>query len=224
MSGICTQAGMMRARPAAGGGATLAFTDSGAGTTATTLTLSARSLGAAATDREILVAVMHRNTGNYEPPAVTVSGISASLVVGLKNAGIVAISAQIWRAAVPTGTTGDVVVTIASGGVWTNVAVYRATGLAAGAADTGTGNTNATNSTTLTAASGAVALGCSGGATTGGPTATWTNLTEDYDVNTSASSDTATAASAQSLSGTTTVTAAITGTITAFAAASFDPL
>ncbi len=71
-------------------------------------TFTAVDIGTAHASRLVIVGV---STQTSDPTAVTVGGVSATKVVeGNTGNG----QAEIWQAAVPTGTTGDIVVTAAS--------------------------------------------------------------------------------------------------------------
>lgn len=78
----------------------------------TTYTFSALALGAAAADRRIIVAAYGRSAGSRTVSTLTVAGISAALLVAANNTA--GSCCELWIASVPTGTTGDVVVTFSS--------------------------------------------------------------------------------------------------------------
>ena len=139
-----------------------------------TYTFSSMGIGAADDDRFILVAVQGAEnsvTTSYAPTSVTVGGQSATKLL---NAGVQDFDFNVyslWRAAVPTGTTGNVVV------VWSrtiyncSVATLRlihATGTVSDSDTTAGSDPETTGSLTLP--SGGVGLACGGGwETTGGP-------------------------------------------------------
>lgn len=80
-------------------------------TTQTTYTLTAFNIGAASADR-IVVAIIWTQTSAAQPiNSVTIGGVTATNIVNLNAGESRGLSA--WFAAVPTGTTADVVVTAA---------------------------------------------------------------------------------------------------------------
>ena len=157
--------------------ATVTFVSKAVDTTSLTVyTFSSLALGAAASDRKIVVAVASRG-GAQIVSSLTIGGISATLVVAAKDT----VLAELWQAAVPSGTTGDVVVTMdTSGAINCGVGVFRVLGALGAADDTGFDTINTALNDTLDIPAGGVAIGC---ACVDEPSATfvWTNLTEAYD-------------------------------------------
>lgn len=142
----------------------------------TTYTFAAQPLGAAAADRYIVVGVQRRPAATVS--AVTVGGVSATQVVTATNSDN---AVSLWIAAVPTGTTGDVVVTLSTGVLRCAIQVYRLTGIASPVPyHTVTGSGTGTASGALNIPAGGVAIGCAVQGTTT-TAATWAGLTEDYD-------------------------------------------
>lgn len=150
----------------------------------TTYTFSSQSLGTADSNRYIVVGVgFVSSTETQSISSVTVGGVSASSLTSFteEDEGTWSSCAQIWIAAVPTGTTGDVVVTlngtasVCAIGLWrlitdniTPVATNTDT------ADSITVNVNTQNG------GGVVAIAqCRNGSTS-----TWTGVTEDFDFDT----------------------------------------
>ena len=184
--------------PGAAVPATIAFTErrsvpadsggwTGGGSAAVTSphTFTSMSLGAAAADRKILVA-LGTNRFAATISACTIGGVSATLVRAQSqiNGGTVAF----FIAAVPTGTTGDIVMTFSStitGGV--SVGVWRCTGISATATATdgeGYAAPDATNFTLdVNVLAGGVAVAASvDGNSVGTHTMVWSGgVTEDYD-------------------------------------------
>ena len=102
-------------------------------TDASPYTFAAQNLGTAAGDRYIIVAVFARDTSSGQTlTGVTVGGVAATLIAN--NAVTDAASrteiTALAIAAVPTGTTGDIVCTFSAAMVRCCIAAYRATGLA----------------------------------------------------------------------------------------------
>jgi hypothetical protein len=175
------------ARVAAAGGATFEFLGAASpASAATTHTFAAMPLGSAAADRTILVCVVTQSPIS----SVTVAGVAATK--DIEHAGPSGTRAFLWRATVPTGTNGDVVVVIGSSSTRCGVGLYRIGG-AVTVASTGLADPAA-----LTVAAGDFAVAC---AYSTSASATWTGGTRDYilsfsDYHTGAS---ATAASAGTL-------------------------
>ena len=89
-------------------------------------TFSSQSIGAADSNREVVVALMMRASGTVTVSSVTIGGVSATQDATASN--LVSSNTTLvafYRAAVPTGTTADVVVNLSAGavrcfiGVWT---------------------------------------------------------------------------------------------------------
>ena len=156
-----------------------------------TYTFTSMGLGAADSDRFILVAVQGAESGvttSYAPTSVTVGGQSATKLL---NAGVQDSDFNVyslWRAAVPTGTTGNVVVvwsrTIANCSAAT-LRLIHATGTVSDSDTTAGSDPETTGSLTLP--SDGVGLACGGGWETtggGGPTHSWSGsgaVTELWD-------------------------------------------
>ena len=166
---------------AEGGAVDISFTDSSVITTdLSTYTFSTQALGAEAADRKIIVGMGHRGT-NTNITSITVAGVAATSVVEAPASGLQSDRACIYIADVPTGTTGDVVVTFSAGQTRCGIGVWRMTGAASSTpTDTGVSAADpATNTLTISANGGGVGYGFSVGATA---TATWGGLTsEDFD-------------------------------------------
>jgi hypothetical protein len=131
------------------------------------------SFGTATSDRYIVLAF--GCVGN-DITAVTIGGVSASKLVSVV-AGFGSVRTSIWIAAVPTGTSGDVVLTGISG--VSSAQLYGITGLnSASATDTGSNSgSSPLNFSSLSVSAGGVAIGTSFSESTPGATATWTGLT-----------------------------------------------
>lgn len=162
----------------------ITFTDAAADTApaSATVTFSARSLGTASSDRLIVVGASGGNS-TEEPTALTVQAISATKAVGTNDAD--QSGAGIWVASVPTGTTGDIVITYPTKPPNAGIVVWAMTGANSTASSTATDITATASalsaSLTINASGGAVGY-CVSQPTLGGPsTHVWTNLTEDAD-------------------------------------------
>lgn len=140
-----------------------------------TYTFSNQSLGVAASDRKIIVGVAG-DGGTAAVISVTVAGVSATNVVAAFNS---TGHSEIWIADVPTGATGDVVVTFGSGGkARCGIGVYRAIG-SQSAANATASSTADPMSASLSIPSNGIAVGA--GQNSNGGSFSWTNLTERYD-------------------------------------------
>lgn len=154
----------------------------------TTYTFSTQNLGTAAADRYIAVVASGAvTTGTGSVASVTVQGISATQAVSKVQAVNVANVISIWLVAVPTGTTGDVVITMGSGSQRCAIALYSCVGLGSATAydtatdDTATGTNPVASSTIDCEANGfIIAASMINNAATTSSNA-WTGVTEDYE-------------------------------------------
>ena len=142
----------------------------------TTYTFSSQAFGTAASNRKIVVCTCHDN--NDTVSSVTMGGVS-----GTKATGQIAgseLQTEIWYAAVTTGTSGDVVVTLTGGAGQMGIGVYRVIGAATSPSATG-GSTGegTTQNDDINVLAGGILIGVSGNRSAA--TCTWTNLTETYD-------------------------------------------
>jgi hypothetical protein len=147
------------------------------------------SFGAAETDRLIFVCVSAANvTDGTSITAVTIGGVgatSASAVVRTSGLGF-GILSQIWWAAVPSGTSGDVVLTFTGKEVAGSAAVYKVRGANTSApiASQNTGSVatgNVTAALTISNETACLATAQCGISGTD-VNITWTNITEDADL------------------------------------------
>ncbi len=149
-------------------------------------TFSSVPFGTAASNRHVVV-VAATGTALATPSGVTAGGVSGTLVVRVDGGD--AMDIDIWIVAVPTGTSGDVVVTQGTASSAGGMAVYTMTGANATAFHTNTvsvsGSGGADISSTINvAAGGGVIAGIHGNHSTM-PTWAWTvGLTEDVDFQT----------------------------------------
>lgn len=185
-SGVWTlkQAMQARAQGIWGRQSVVSFLQStSSGTDLTTYTFSAQNLGTAVADRHIIVCVGWGNNSN-NISSVTVGGVTATSVVAAtgspENFGRI----QMFIAAVPSGATGDVVVTFASGENRCAIAMYRATFLVSASAHQTATDATATSgqcSANIDVPAGGFAIGFSYQFDDGTSAYAWTNLTEDSD-------------------------------------------
>jgi hypothetical protein len=148
---------------------------------ATTYTFSSQNLGTASSDRYILVGIGSRAAGTTEATinSVTVGGVSATIPVQRSVRPVNLSIAGFAIAAVPTGTTGDIVITFSREMLRCGIVAYAITGNNASASDTDSG-ASADPSVNLDIPADGVAFGMAVTArtATGG---SWSGLTSDFD-------------------------------------------
>lgn len=182
-------------------------------TDASSYTFSAQSIGTAASDRYIAVAVAGRiAAASLTISSVTIGGVSATIVkqqssTGAASGATATTCVGIAIAAVPTGTTGDVVVTFSATSLRCICSMWRLS-------NTTSGTANGSQSSTATPPSAGVGITTDGAAIgmvaagfTVTPTVSWTNLTSQYDASTealrvSSASDALTTAETRTITGT----------------------
>ena len=147
-------------------------------TNATAYTFSGAALGTAAANRKISVGVVGAVLGAPAVSTLTIGGVSASVVIAAEGTDA---TGEIWAADVPTGTTGDIVVTFASGSGRCCLSVDAIYGAGTSAHATASSGA-ATLSASLEIPNGGVATAIAfTGGTSPARTHTWANLTEDFD-------------------------------------------
>ena len=148
-----------------------------------TYTFSAQNIGTAASDRYVIVISGVRAVGTTGlTSSCTIQGISATSVVSQLTQITNTSRIDMFVAAVPTGTTADIVLTYSRAGTRCLIDAYRATGIS-GAAPSATATSSsdpASGTITIPADGFAIAGGLCGGV--GSSFAAWTNLTERSDV------------------------------------------
>ena len=153
---------------------------------ASSYTFSAVDLGAAAGDRYIIISCSALSSSR-NITTVTIGGVAVTefSITGIDTFNIMG------YANVPTGTTGDVVVTLDAGGTSAGCGLYRVTGLFSTTDDSqdhdATAGSSTLNLTTVVAGTQtafviAHVMQVNSDSTSG----TWTELTEQYDTNTEA--------------------------------------
>jgi len=158
------------------------------GTNLTTYTFSGKSLGAEASDRYIACTVNGRSSdgGARTISSVTIGGVTATAAGSIvANSGS---HCAIYIAAVPTGATGDIVVTWSSTMGDCTVALHRATGVSSTTPTSYVTDTTTALSQSINVNAGGFAVGIS---TTddGAATATWSGITERFDDATGGAND-----------------------------------
>jgi hypothetical protein len=156
------------------------------GTNATVYTFSSVALGDEAADRCIVVGTGGTDTDTTADPftSVTVAGVTATRLhfqQGLNGTDTADVSCALYIAEVPTGTTGDIVVTYSNAQLRCGIGWYSAYGLLSTTA-TDTGDSTADPpSTTIDVEAGGLLFGYVQAYPGGSSGFTWTGITEDFD-------------------------------------------
>ena len=143
----------------------------------TTRTFASADLGAAASDRLVIVTVAGTRSTSMTISSATINGVSATIIAqATKGGNSVNPTCAIIAATVPTGTSGDIVITLDVSPSTLRISTYRASGLSSSTVHATT--TDASGSDTLdvnvptqglvVAVSGQVSVGSS----------TWSGITE----------------------------------------------
>jgi hypothetical protein len=182
--GVGVSVGVPDLNPASGEGAravTVSFVDSEVNANdLTTYTFSGVVLGAAAADRRIVVGVGHRGTLARTIVSVTIGGIAADAIVQVVSGASDLNRVALFWAAVPTGTTGDVVVTLSGSAVRLGICAWALMG-AASVVDTGSAIVDPATDTINVPLRGGI-VGYAFATDTGvARTVTWTGMSEDVD-------------------------------------------
>ncbi len=183
----------------------------------TTYTFSGASIGTASGDRIVIVTIGSRANLARSISSVTIAGVTATAIATANDTSGGADIAAMYAAAVPTGTTGNIVVTFSAAMLRCAIGVFAMTG-ASGVTPhaTMTDNTISTGVFTGTIdcpANGAI-VGTAFGSGNGSQAATWSGITEDFDTQPETTSNNVSAAHANFSTAQTglTVSATITGT------------
>jgi hypothetical protein len=147
---------------------------------ATTYTFASQNLGAADSGRYIIAVVHCRSTSSATLSSASIAGVSATIVVQNNTIGVTRNVSAIIIAAVPSGTTGDVVITFSSGALRCGIQLYRVLGIDGLAASDSDSSTAAAPSVSIDIPEGGIAIAGASSAS-GSATCTWTNLDEDSD-------------------------------------------
>lgn len=148
---------------------------------ATTYTFSSQNIGTAAGDRHIVCFSASRGVGTLAVNSVTIGGVSATQAAeNDRTSGGVTNSASLDIAAVPTGTTGDVVVTYSGGMLRAGISLWRLDDLASATPHDFDGSSANAPTCALDIPDDGCAIG---GAITAQDTAStsWSGLTENHD-------------------------------------------
>lgn len=159
----------------------LSFLQAAADTTDTNAyTFAAQNLGTATSDRYIIVSAIARKAGaSTTLSSVTIGGVSATIIVQNTNTITNTDVAALVIAAVPSGATGDIVVTWGATMVRCAIGVWRVTELASPTASDS--DSSLANDPTVNLDSPVNGFIIGAGITAASTSATWTNLTEVFD-------------------------------------------
>ena len=142
----------------------------------TTYTFTGQSIGSEASDRRVHV-IFHSFGNSRTIVTASIGGVSADITVQVNSSSALV---GLLTALVPTGTTADIIVTLSGGASKAGIGVWTSTGLTANTAtDTGTSIASPGTDSLASAVGGFCISGMSNG-TTG--TVSWTNISEQYDV------------------------------------------
>jgi hypothetical protein len=157
--------------------------------TLTTYTFSSASFGTATADRRIIVSIAGANNSRTLS-SVTVGGITATINISYTASGDNN-RVAIVTAFVPTGTSGDIVVTWSGSQSATTIGWWKATGLTTNEAYATETNDIPSSPATMNIAglNGGFYIGVAGtSGSTGGYVNTWGGAEERYDINTNRAS------------------------------------
>lgn len=145
----------------------------------TTYTFAGQSLGAVVANRMIVVVglAIYAALGTPAVSSVTIGGVTATvlLTTGTNMGSFLA------YALVPTGTTGDIVVTLGSGGSRCGVGIWRVYDQISNTptdTDTPAGGADSARSVSIDVSAGGIIIA---GASSGNASIAWTNATEGFD-------------------------------------------
>lgn len=140
-------------------------------------TFSSQNLGAAAADRYIICVVTAKTHYSGKViDSVTIGGVSATIVVQQTKSYYVS---AIVIAAVPSGATGDVVVTASGSMDRGGIGLYRVTSLTSATAEDNGGSDVADPTYDIDVTAGGIIV--AGGITSNATTVSFVGVTEDYD-------------------------------------------
>jgi hypothetical protein len=148
----------------------------------TTYTFNSTSIGSAATDRYVVIGASGSSGTTSGISSITVNGNNATELVQVSGS---TVAAGLFIAAVPTGTTANIVVTFGGGKERCDVGVWKVTKLNSATpydtASLGSGLSVNTGSVNIDTRVGGILLSYvhRGGVNSG--TTTWTGATENYD-------------------------------------------
>jgi hypothetical protein len=165
-----------------GGPATISYrTAASSASDLTTYTFSSQDIGTASSARRVIVGVVLFSSAARTVSSVTVGGISATEAVAISDSFFSNhVRAALWIADVPTGATADVVLTASGACVSAGVSIWAADGLASSTASATATNQEDPLVIDLNTTAGGIVAAISIIDTA--TTATWTGLTEHFDL------------------------------------------
>lgn len=151
----------------------------------TTYTFSSQSIGTAAANRYVVVGITaYTLSSSTSISSVTIGGVSATQLAQAYSGGVNEDLSALYIAAVPTGTTADVVITFSTAPYRCGIGVYRVIDLLS-STPTNTYTASSTSnplSVSADISAGGVAIAVAGMVNSGAAgTYTWAGLTERYD-------------------------------------------
>ena len=199
---------------------TLTATDSdSSGANATSYTFSGKDFGSASADRKIIVGIVGRSSSANTISSVTIGGVSATSIAGVVDENNTA--ASYYVADVPSGTSGDVVVTFSATNLRCGIVVYGATGIKSIVShSTDIEHDSGNPAMQVDALEDSFVLGLAY-CDQDGSASNWTGLDEDFDLNAIESQITVTSASkyVETPDSTYDTSVAFTGNVSEFYAA-----
>jgi hypothetical protein len=145
-----------------------------------TFTFSGLSFGPVLQGRYIVACVSWLASPSLALASCTIGGVAAAILTQVQSGNPSGSSAAICIAAVPAGTTGDVVLNWGGAGVVIgSVAVYSIYGIQSPAASAVATNINNSPSVTLNVPANGAVIGISGAPSVSGVNPTWTDLNQD---------------------------------------------
>ena len=144
------------------------------------ITFSSVAIGTASSDRYVVVVATVRTSGTSDiTMTCTIGGVSATSVATVASLTSSAHRQNIFIAAVPTGTTGNVVLTFSRASIRSMISVFAVTGIDGLTASATATSTASPGSGTITIPAGGIAI--AGSYNILGGAYTWSNLTERHD-------------------------------------------
>lgn len=142
-------------------------------------TFSSVTIGTASSDRYVVVVATVRTSGISDiTMTCTIAGVSATSVATVASLTASAHRQNIFIAAVPTGTTGNVVLTFSRSSIRSMISVFAVTGIDGLTASATATSTASPGSGTITIPAGGIAI--AGSYNILGGAYTWSNLTEQH--------------------------------------------
>lgn len=146
---------------------------------ASSYTFTAQAIGTASSDRFVIVGISVGSSTGSTLTSVTIGGVTASLLKGASPGS--GAEVDLWGATVPTGTTGNIVITFGYTAVTVSISVWDIKGLNS-TTPTNTYNASGANPLIVSAdvSAGGVAIGMVGNLNNAAATSwSWTNLTKN---------------------------------------------